>query len=573
MLSTDFPGPAHFVSLAAQLRGPHVVCGYGGLSPNPRDRSQPLVRVVFRRVGADGVLGSYIRCPVALTALGQLRCGDVVDAGRRVRRYLFPQESFDVDFSPSGWRFEPARNLAAFPPGHWLEGLYPPGFMVVFDLAPTRTLWVPCLELFSRCYGASQEVNRVLATYPWPEAVERLLPAPGLPSAPERPIIRILSPFVEDDAFFLATLSHSAYAQRAAREIYSQLDVASPSQAASGVFLKVRPWFEGPAQLLVEGEWLPDARAFLVHRIVGGSRAPGPDPTVVRERDAPVTATSDASSPELGPPLSPRHAVSGPVEMTADQPPGRGAGHAELPDDEFVVLGPTRVLTVEYVERTRRARRLPRGHAPAPDRYSTGDATGQDAGVGQARIDALAVRESDGLLLDMWNGLSASAGPASQLDCVEWYTFARGFQSAGSPELLRFPLDPPPKLGCRRWVWLDPKARPPRLRRGMLVLRCVVGGRVGYLAEIQRRRDESGNERERFSGLVFTLRAERDLDGWLRGLLSDLRSARGVFAPLVGKCPGRAAVFQHPPLRSENFSELVVGKVLSEMRGLFRPQA
>lgn len=569
MRATALPGRVRFPSLAASLRGPHVVCGYAGVLRNLRDPYQPLVRVIFRRVGHDGGFGSFSRPSVALTNLGQLRCGDVVDAGHRVRRYEFAQQSFDVDFSPAGWRFQSAYVLPSFPRGHWLEGLYPAGSIVVFDLPSSRTLWIPSLELFSRCYGASEKVKRVLATYRWSDAEPLLLPAPGRPTTLERPVVKILPPLVNADAWFLASLRHSAYTQRAAKEIYSQLDKPTPSEAASGIFLKVRPWFAGSAQLLVEGEWLTERGAFLAHRIVGASLPPGPAPHIVRERDAPTGATPDPTAIESGPPLSRRHAAPDPVEMTADQPPGRGAGHVELADDAFVVLGPPRPLTVEHVERPRGGRRLSPGDVPAPGMYATGDATGSDAGVGQARIHAPAVRESDGVLLDMWHAFRALAESSSDLNSVEWYTFERGFQSAGPPWLLLFPRPDKSSGNERSWVWLDPPRTPSRGLRGLLVLRCLLDARPGYIAEIQRRTDESGGDTEYFSGLVFTLRDEGELDAWLRWLLRDLRDARGVFASLLDDWPGRAAVFRHPPDGdSTALAEAAARNALAKLRGV-----
>ena len=438
--------------------------------------------------------------------------------------------------------------------------------MVVFDLAGSLTLWVPCLELYSRCYGVSQEVNRVLATYDWAVAEERLLPSPGRPTTLARPVVRILPPFVEDDAFFLAALLYSPYTQRAAREIYSQLDAATPSQAAAGVFLKIRPWFEGPAELLVEGEWV--SSGFLVHRIAGGSLPPGSDVVVLRDRSAPVDSVSDASSLEPGPPLSRRHAVPDPVEMTVDQPPGRSAGHVELPDDAFVVPGPRRSVAVEFLPCPSRERRFSRGDAPVPAQYAAGDATGYDPTVGQVRIHAPVQHGCEGLLLGVWNALRALQHRAADLESVEWYTFERGFRSGDPPELLRFRPYPLPKPGRRGWVWLDPDARPPRRLRGMLALRCVLAGRPAYVLEIQRRSDESGGETESFRGFVFSLRSERDLDRWLRRLLVDLRGAGGVFRSFVLRCPGRAEVFDHRSPSLLTPSEAGVRNALSKMRGL-----
>ena len=178
-----------------------------------------------------------------------------------MRRYEFEQRLFDVNFSPAGWRFEYARDLLPhFPRGHWLDGYVGSGLLVVFDLGSSRSLWVPSVELFSRCYGSSQEVRRVLATYQWTEAQERLLPAPGQPTTSEHPVVKIMPPFDYDDAVFLASLRHSPYTDRAAQKVYSRLDAGFRSSSPAGAVLKAGPWFKGPAVLVVEGECLPGPR-------------------------------------------------------------------------------------------------------------------------------------------------------------------------------------------------------------------------------------------------------------------------------------------------------------------------
>lgn len=572
MPSTAFPRRVRSARLAELLRGQHVVCGYRALLRNPRDPEQPLVSVVFRRLEPDGSFGSFRTADVSLISLGHYRYGDVVEDGRSVRQLEFASHCFRVDFPAGRWCFKRASTLAPYPPGHWLHDFSPRGWMAVFRLPSSRTLWVPCLELFSRCYGRSQALKRVLATYEWSRAWESLLPSPGEPSTPERPVVRIVPPLVEDDAFFLASLRHCPYTQRAAREIYSQLDQAYPSSASTGAFLKVGPWFEGPAALVVEGERLPGSGVFLAHRIAGGSLPPGPDVVAVRGRDARDGASPGSPSLEPGAPLSPRHVAPDPVEMTSDTPPGRGAGHVEVRDEDFVVVGQRRRVTVKPVPREPGERRLPGPDVPAPDQWAAGDATGSDPSVGEARIDAPTLHQSDGLLLGLWNGLSALADRHSRLDSVEWYTFQRGFQPAGPPELLRFRPYDALERRRRRWMWLDPKVRPPRRPRGLLVLRCVVDGRVGYVADIQRRRDEPGKTPERFSMLVFTLPSEDQLAAWLGQLLPLVRDARGVFAGVLDKCPGPAAVFHHPRRDSKKFSELAACHVLSELRGLLWPQ-
>ena len=434
--------------------------------------------------------------------------------------------------------------------------------MVVFPLDSGRTLWVPCLELLSRTYGASQEVKRVLATYTWAEVQERLLPSPGQPTTSDRPVLKIPHHLVRDDAYFLARLRHSCYTRSAAREIYSQLDVASPSKAADGILLQVRPWFEGPAQLLVAGEWL--SKVFLVHRIVGGSLPPDPAPRVVREHDTDVDAGAQGSSLEQPVPVPPRHPVPDPVNLTGDRPPGRGAGHVDLRDDAFVVVGPHPKVIIEPVPRVRSGPSGLLADVFPPQEYSAGEPAGSDPDTGEVRIQAPTGDASDGFFPAVWTAFRVLAASDSPLDTVEWYTFGAGFRSSDPPEVLSFQ---PSKAHPRsRWAWLDHKARDPRCPRGLLVLRCVVAGRPGYVVEIERRPTESPKQRETFSGLVFVFDPEHDLDRWLDRLLSRLPLTRGVYKSSVGPCPGRIDTFKHPDATDLTHSQAGARNALSKLQ-------
>ena len=250
--------------------------------------------------------------------------------------------------------------------------------------------------------------------------------------------------------------------------------------------------FQGPAQLLVEGEWFTDGASFLVHRIVGCSDPRGPPIVVVRERDESHGSSPDSPHLEPGPPRSRQHLASDSTDLTADEPPGLDAGHVEIRDANFTVLSPSRSVTVQHIPRPPRAPAPFPGRSPEPSRYSTGDATGLDPDVGQARLHALTDRECDGDLLGMWQALRGRVSHGSSLDSVDWYTFGRRFKSVGPPELLRFRPYAGRRGARRRWVWLDPHPGPQRALRGMIVLRCVLNGRTGYIVDVERRSDGSG---------------------------------------------------------------------------------
>lgn len=437
--------------------------------------------------------------------------------------------------------------------------------MLVFPHDSSRTLWVPCLEFFSRCYGRSQDLKWLLATHAWADAYERLLPPPCRPTTPERPVIKIPSFLKEADAPFLAALRHCAYAQRRVREVYSRSDETFLADPSSGVFLRAAPWFQGPADLLVEGEWLPGREVFLVHRIAGCSDPPGPPIEAVYERDQSVDVAALPPDVQTGPPLSRRHPTPDLVEMTSDLPPGRDGGHIEMRDEAFVVLGTPRRVDRRYVPRPRVNVRRP-GAATPPPIFSTGDAVGQDSNVGQVYIHAPACREPSSFLLGIWQTLSALSHHAADLGSVQWYTPGRGFQSVGPPDLMLFSRSSQSSGKERAWVWLDPPRTPSRALRGLLVLRCVLAGRVGYVVEIQRRPPAKNREREMFSGLVFALHSDRLLRPWLSDLLIRLPPARGVFAGLERRCPGHAVAFPH-------HSKDPAHDVLTSLRGLLSPPA
>ena len=95
-----------------------------------------------------------------------------------------------------------------------------------------------------------------------------------------------------------------------------------------------------------------------------------------------------------------------------------------------------------------------------------------------------------------------------------------------------------------------------------------VTNRTGYVVEIQRRPDESGEDIEFFSGLVFTLREPNSLDRWLRWLLLALRDSRGVFPSAPDDFPGRMAVFKHPSVSSDTRFDLAPRNALAKLAAL-----
>jgi hypothetical protein len=159
--------------------GDYVVWWYGAVLKNRRTQSLPHVAVFFKKLLADGTLTSGFRREVGITDLGLLQMGTVWSEWSCNQRLALEEREFEVDFSPRAWRFTSQRE-------HHLEHgaplISPTAYplelaerdrsqILVFDLGGDRQLLMPSLEFFSRFYGRSGHVCRVLATYPWSDLI------------------------------------------------------------------------------------------------------------------------------------------------------------------------------------------------------------------------------------------------------------------------------------------------------------------------------------------------------------------------------------------------------------------
>ena len=577
------------VELSGLPPGVYTVCWYREFQRNDQDRYLPQVNVVLRSEGDVHSKPSYRDVPVGIDYLGQLRIGsavsdgivndDEVDGPFRTSC----QEQFDVDFTRGSWTFEDASALAA---GNllsaipWLRGFKPCGPMLVFPLEKGRSLWIPCIEFFSRCYGRSQEIKRVLSLFPWDEAERRFFGSGEIheDEAFDGWTIRMRRPFVEEDAVFLAHVWYDEYARQSVQSIYAQLESAVPVVSHSlpwKSFVKVRPWFEGPAELLVRGFWLGDERdrKFLALRVDGCSHPIGAKEVRYVRGDAKKTSSGAAPrGGEVKPFRKKRNKTPNKVRLTDRIEPDRDSQSIRLEDASFETLGePWTVKKIGEEEgdgRTAvqsRARESggPDGHASdpyleegsggGPGRYSSSDPYSTDKDVGGVSIAAPEHQLLGDVLPDMWRTLEYLQQKHPDLvSSVTWVAlddeglrFRR--RQEGPPRLIpleAFGSEEQDKFDSRvlNWPWLDAKA-PRKGRRGLLVMRFVVKRRPVYFVEVQRRPDT----RREFAGMVFRLNHERSLDRWLHEVRHEIRHVEGVLSHLCSACPGIAREFVHFP--------------------------
>ncbi len=575
-----------------------VVWWYGPIQKGGRAASVPQVRVVFRNLAEDdSLVAGYETADVPLSYLGLLRIGSVWQGGRRVAIADYPEELFEsLLFSEEGWSFSSfheADELGKASPFPLNE--YPllygrdQAVMLNFRLPDGKKLLVPCLEFFSRCYGRSAEVRRVLATYPWSKGKEKLLlPIGGVGDdefGPGAWPVRLKRQMHNADVVFLAHLEHSSYALNAAKSIYAQTETVF-SQNTRYVFPKVRPWFPGEAKIKAAGLWLAQGSTFLALRITGVSDPQGE--TVIREREVsedfqPVFGDGTQGMGEqlhriarfIRPPEI--------VDLTDAGEPDHGMPRIDLEDDEMEVLGePRRVLDRSHaVSRGLVRRRV--ATVPTPRRFATGEPYGSGRGIGYVAIHTPAMNrpwqgalESKGVLRDMWNAArKLQQRSRGRLISVGWFTFETGVAYGLEPRLIAFKpyaVDAQVDASTKNWVYHDLNEQIPR---GLLVMVIRTSVKHVAIVEIQRRLAPAGNadgnsvEEESLGGIVIDVsKVVRELRPMMQRLMLQISNHRGVTSRVVAESFERLPMhaFKHVSSQTEAFPcEVAVKNALSKV--------
>jgi hypothetical protein len=545
-----------------------VVWWYGPLRKNFRASSVPNAIVFFRDLNENNELGEIKSAAIALTHLGILRLGSIWKNGTSCTSLDLKEETFKVSFDPSDYSI--TSPYEAMEVRRMTNPISPQDYTLLyhadknqlldFPLTRGRNLLIPCIEYFVRCYGRSTEVKRVLATYSWENACPRLF---GKVDKPQREgvwSIKLAQRLRPSDAVFLAHVWHDKFAQRQARKVYAQLNAQnSPNRRLT--FLKIAPWFRGPAEIRVAGLIINDGKTFLGLRITGASNPIGPTIYCESENE-PSTMNSGANDAIAGPSWRGWTQKPDNLDLTDDDEPDNASGMAEIEEEKFMILGEKRPVYFGSSPNNNHGGTVPVVGTAQVTSYSTGERFGADRGVGYASIHARPVMESQGILREMWNAALAlnKFYPELILE-VSWFTFEHGF-SSGEPQLIalepfanetssagaQIPLD------VKNWVFFDVQNQIPR---GVLVIKIKTPGTVIYIAEIQRRpynrtlleekiedRAQSG---ETYKGMVFTLEKQEDFQIWLKIFLNHVRHRKGIVGKLVHACLGQASTFKHVP--------------------------
>jgi len=560
-----------------------MVWWYCGLYKNPKANSQPNVLVAFREQEDTGELSNeLIFRRIPLTALGQARVGTVWLNGICQQEAIYDTKTFDVDFSQGNWQitsFQLTTKTELTPP--YPMSIYPlkydqdRNWLIKLDLHTGGRLVIPCLEFFSRCYGRSGELKRVLATYPWRGTYgredNRLYAPLDQPEENGKWKVKLKKRLVNGDVIFLAHAKYDRYTENKAKQIYAQIEAGYDPKDRFPTFIKVAPWFRGEAQIKVKGISFDEGKSFLALQIVGCSDPGGA--TIERNRENRNNALQPADPEDQGNAwagVPERKTVRPPeiVDLTSDDEPDHNSGPIDIQDADFEVLGtPRRVI--DFKNEQAKSSGGKKGSGLEADAYGTGEPHGDGKGIGHASIHARPVMESQGTLRDMWNALLQyhQAHP-EQITAVEWFTFEAGYQTATEPKLiavkefsdaeLASPWAPTVTTAILHWPYMDSTSKTEL--RGILVARVTVGNTYVHILEIQRRqRKKKGpdgtvkDSEESFKGFVFTMKKQNDVEEYLGEFISDVRYVKGIVQHLVSTCPGDAASFNHSVSNDDTF--------------------
>lgn len=543
-----------------------VVWWYSGFFKNISAESQPLVSVHFRKYISPGVFGPVVKRKLPLTSLGQARVGTVWKHDVCKAELDAIPTKFPVNFNVGKWRFislSQARQERRAPPfsqqDYPLQRENDANWLIEFDLQAGGKLLVPCLEFFSRCYGRSGELKRIVATYPWsgcPDSAVRRLYAPLVEEEePPNWKVRLRRKMLNGDVVFLAHAKYDTYTRNVTKEINAQIQTNFDPKGWIPAFIKIAPWFQGPAELCVTGHSIDGGKSFLALNVVGMSDPSGEQIYRGRENSNKAESPAPEGSPEAWAGALERvlnsHKI---IDLTGDGEPDGDSPPVEIQDPDFVILGVQRsVIDIKAAQATTTAGK----HAAAddPTTFSAGEEYGSGKGIGYASIHAPQTYESNGILHDMWEAMgSLHRKQPDLIRSLSWFSLEGKFSSSPDYRLIpfvHFDSEDTVPARARRFTHVDPPKPDPR---GFLLARLVLPDGPVYIIEMQRRpkllKDGEGNVKkgeDQFQGMVFRLDNDQMIEQWVRYFRMHVRHVYGVVRRLVVQCPGKADSFSHRP--------------------------
>lgn len=514
-----------------------------------------MVNTAFVEVLDDGQLARTKRfIPIPVSEISLFSLGTVWQNGICILERILEERTYELDYSPDGWDFTSFRER--YPGEPYPHELYPhynkdKNWMLEFYLQKGGTLVVPCQEFFSRCYGFSGEIKRVLTTYPWDECLVRFFgDNRGKTTGP----VTVRHNVKERDILMLEYARRHPDSCNALKGIYTHLITEFRSQDPHNpvpAFIRIAPWHRQKALLRVQGlAFGENGRSFLGLRITGVSDPDGPSVEYLRLNSGSAENPAPEGSPSAwggaGKTLQIKVPDSVTVTGQADPEPGVQKAEAETPGIER--LGKPRTM---HSLKPFQAQYSSGKQSPGQNTDTFASGMPQQSGLAVGELSTMAggdnVLDSEGTVRDVWNALILLKTTQPELvNSLEWYCPTRGFVANDSPAFVAFEPGISAHLRLHNWCYIDTVSGK---RRGVLFLRISTPDVTACIAEIERRPPKSDElmtrEDEAFKGVIVICEPGFDPDGWLRTYLESARLNEGRVGNFVATLPGRVFSFKH----------------------------
>lgn len=549
--------------LSLKLDSEHrfITWWYGAIEANKNSANVPRVVVWFRQLNKDGTLGALVRHPIALSMLRQFRIGSVWHNQKSVEQLQLPARNFKVHFSGDHWKN--ALSVASHneSTGRSLIPAHQYGLryqhrdhsrILVLEGRTGRAL-IPCLEFFARCYGHDEEINRVLSTYKWTSVVDRLLLDRPVESRNGAWVIKLPHFARNTDSHLLAHIRYDERTRLRVRRIQSDIDhqlfnqplQTGTPQSARYAFPTIGPWFDGDAEIEVEGVPLENGD-FLGLRITGYS-VPS-KPPIHCEIDEGRSSPSEGQGEGGRPGFNTLDIPEGQTAQTGDiQAPDQGSGAVIVKDPSIRILGNSASIIVHRnIKEGNGGKRAP--PPEDPEQTAPGERSGSGKGLGRTYFTSAAVLESDGAILDLWNGLlHLKANYKEIITSVGWYTFSDGlsYDTTVDPKMVSLQFDDDAKESeelspaAQKWIRFDSKVADKI--RGVLIARVIAAGKEAYLFEVQRKRwqvkenddQQSTLKEQKYCGLIVETPSQREASEWIPTVLYQIAQQQGIMSKVL----------------------------------------
>lgn len=509
---------------------------------NARARTQgdvPTIYVWFRPLYRDGQFGRFVYQRMAATFLGQLRIGSIWRNGFSTHELELAEFIYTGSYMRSQWEdiVWAQKQRGLIPADRYpLPYAHNDQSRLLRLHANGKSLLVPCMEFFTRCYARSGEVNRILLTYETEEQDERLMLREPIDSVPGARLIWIPPYTTDADAHFLARLRYDAEISKKLKAFPAQLDQALLASKREVAFLAFGPWYYGPAKLKVQGVPLGNGD-FLALRIVGHTLP----------EDYPVHALRVHKETDAGSELArfpkPRRQVHEIFEgqtigVTQELGADQDTDIHVINDPNIEILNTPAPVTTETVRRDRNGRTIRTPSAPSSC-SAPGEVGGKGKGVASLQVQSKATTPSEGSVLELWAGLVylQEANP-ELIRSVSWCMPDYTFQSPPiTPETgFRLPNLTPPRgvqeiRKTRAWLYRSGLSS----TRAVFVFRIQTARFTGYLFEVQRavrevkkESGETGGVEDSYCGLVAIPKNGCDLQSWFNFIFEAISWQCGV---------------------------------------------